>query len=64
MKQLFTLFVALFVFTQTTLAQDYSKRAFLGVHSEEISKTKAQLLNFDNPYGAYITLVIQNTAAE
>ena len=64
MKQLFTLFIALFVFTQTTFAQDHSNRAFLGIHSEEISKTKAKLLNFDNPHGAYITRVIPNTAAE
>ena len=37
---------------------------FLGINFDEISKTKAQLLGFDNLHGAYITSVIENTAAE
>ena len=39
-------------------------RAFLGVHSNEISSDKAEILGFENPYGSYITKVIGNTAAE
>lgn len=39
-------------------------RAFLGVHSNEVSLAKAEILGFDNPYGSYITQVIGNTAAE
>ncbi|NET34643.1 MAG: PDZ domain-containing protein [Cyanothece sp. SIO1E1] len=39
-------------------------RAFLGVHSSEVSLAKAEILGFENPYGSYITQVIGNTAAE
>lgn len=39
-------------------------RAFLGVHSDEISRNKAEILGFDNPYGSYISKVIGNTGAE
>ena len=48
-------------------AQDYShkqNKAFLGVNFDDISNTKAELLGFDNPHGAYITSVVENTAAD
>lgn len=37
--------------------------AFFGIHSNEVSPQKAAKLNFDQPYGAYITRVIDNTTA-
>ncbi len=42
-------------------AQDY---AFLGIYSEGISQEKARALGFDNPYGNYVTRVIEDTPAE
>lgn len=38
--------------------------AFLGVHSNSVSPAKAKKLRFEQPYGAYITNVLGNTAAE
>lgn len=38
--------------------------AFLGIHSNHVSKKKAQVLDFENRYGRYITNVIPKTAAE
>jgi len=37
--------------------------AFLGIESNSISKPKADKLGFTNPYGAYISKVVSNTAA-
>lgn len=39
-------------------------RAYLGIHSEPVSKTKARILGFDNTHGAYVTKIIANSAAE
>ncbi|HMO38684.1 MAG TPA: PDZ domain-containing protein [Saprospiraceae bacterium] len=39
-------------------------RAYLGIHSEPVSKAKARILGFDNAHGAYVTKVISNSAAE
>ena len=68
MKYLITLFLALSISTATQVfAQKHSShenQAFFGVHSDEISRDKADLLGFDNPYGNYVTSVVQNTAAE
>ncbi|MBR9920947.1 MAG: PDZ domain-containing protein [Bacteroidetes bacterium] len=44
--------------------EDGGNRAFLGIMSEKISKEKAEKLGFDNPYGSYVSSVINNTAAE
>lgn len=38
--------------------------AFLGVHSNHVSKKKAKVLGFENRYGNYITNVIPKTSAE
>lgn len=57
-----TLILPTLLFSQRQDCED--TRAFLGVHSNEISRTKAELLGFDNPYGSYITSIIGNTAAE
>ena len=40
------------------------KGAFLGVYLEHVSEKKARALGFDNPYGSYVSGVIENTAAE
>lgn len=59
---LFTLIVPAQIFAQETNCID--SRAFLGVHSDEVSLTKAEILGFENPYGSYVSKVIGNTAAE
>lgn len=41
-----------------------TKSAFLGIHSDQISKEKAKLLGYNNYYGSYVTKVLSNTAAE
>jgi S1-C subfamily serine protease len=41
-----------------------AEHAFLGIQSSSISKEKAELLGFDNPYGSYVTRVLRGTAAE
>jgi membrane-associated protease RseP (regulator of RpoE activity) len=38
--------------------------AFLGIYSDQVSKTKAKKLGFDNPYGSYVSSVIPGTAAD
>ena len=38
--------------------------AFLGIHSNQVSKKKAKVLGFDNHYGRYVTNVIPKTAAD
>ena len=38
--------------------------AFLGIHSNHVSKKKAKILEFENDYGNYVTNIIPNTAAE
>ena len=37
---------------------------YLGIHSDHISKTKAEKLGFKNAYGSYITRVVKNSAAD
>lgn len=39
-------------------------KAFLGVESNRISKSKAQILNYDNRYGILIDRVVENSGAE
>lgn len=41
-----------------------SDYAFLGIYSSPISKEKAKKLNFDNPYGSYVTAVMERSTAE
>lgn len=57
-----TLILPTLLFSQKQDCED--TRAFLGVHSNEISRSKAKLLGFDNPHGSYVTSIIGNTAAE
>jgi PDZ domain-containing secreted protein len=46
-------------------AQDqYTPQGYLGVESNHISRSKAEALGFDNRYGAYVTEVVENTAAQ
>lgn len=59
MKKL--LLLSLLSFPFLLLAQS---SAFLGVHSSHVSKKKAQVLDFENRYGNYITNVIPKTAAD
>lgn len=57
-----TLILPTLLFSQKQDCED--TRAFLGVYSNEISRSKAKLLGFDNPHGSYVTSIIGNTAAE
>ncbi len=37
---------------------------YLGIHSDHISKRKAEKLGFENKYGSYVSRVVKNSAAE
>lgn len=37
---------------------------YLGIHSEHLSKKKAERLGFKNRYGSYVSKVVKNSAAE
>lgn len=37
---------------------------YLGIHSDHISKAKAERLGFKNKYGSYVSKVVKNSAAE
>ncbi len=51
--------------SQTTFAQHHSsKRGYLGIHSNGVSKSKAKKIKVDNPYGSYVTRVLPGSAAE
>ncbi|MEN0006013.1 MAG: PDZ domain-containing protein [Bacteroidota bacterium] len=39
-------------------------RAFLGIYSDKLSRSKAQKLGFENRHGSYVSGIIGNTAAE
>jgi len=41
-----------------------STSGFLGIYSEVLSKDKAEKLNIENPYGSYVTGVLENTGAQ
>ncbi len=38
--------------------------AYLGIHSDHISKEKAEKLGFKNKYGSYVSKVVKNSSAE
>lgn len=70
MKNLYLTFALIFSFSLSSFATvDYSKGtpcdvAFLGIHSDRVSPSKARILGFENPHGVYVTQVLPNTAAE
>lgn len=64
MKKIVTTSILCFLALAISLAQHHSNRAYLGVHSNPVSKKKAKKLNFEKESGAYITNVVNNTAAE
>ncbi len=45
-------------------ASPQNEGAFLGIYSTSLSKSKAEKLGIDNPYGSYVSGVMVNTAAE
>lgn len=57
------LFFALLAFNAVHATSGFD-RAFLGVESNKVSKEKARLLKFENPFGHYVTKVIKNSSAE
>ncbi len=67
MKKLLTSLLILFFYllTNSLLAQnDHSTRGFLGIYSNHLSEEKAEILNFNNQYGSYVTSIIGNTTAQ
>jgi len=64
MKYLTTTFFACLCIYAVQAQHPPSSSAFLGIYSDHISKQKASQLNFDNPYGSYVSSIIKNTAAE
>lgn len=46
-----------------SFAQHHSTKAYFGVSSNSVSQKKASKLNFNKPYGAYLTNIIPNTSA-
>lgn len=60
MKQFLT-FATCFLLALTGVS---AQKAFLGVNSDEVSRSKARAMNFDNPHGVIIDKVVKNTAAD
>jgi len=48
----------------TTPQEQHHESAFLGINIASMSKSKAQKMGFDNPYGTYVSTVIPKTAAD
>ena len=66
MSRLSLFLIAMVLICQTTntkASEGNLDVGYLGVSSEEISKTKASALGFENPYGSYITRIWPNTPA-
>ncbi len=62
---LFVIAMVLIYPTTNTIASGLSLDVgYLGVSTEKVSKQKAKVLGFDNPYGSYITKIWPNTPAE
>ena len=64
MNRIATFTLLFCLFATLGIAQDQSNQAYLGVHFNSVSKKKAKKLNFENPYGAYLTNIVPNTSAE
>jgi len=64
MKYLLTLsFSCLLVLTIQAQCDD-GKTSFLGIYTDDMSREKAEKLQFENPYGSYVSSIVKNTAAE
>lgn len=61
---LLTFISAFPAFSINTSIENNGARAFLGILDMDISRQKADLLNFPNAYGAYIKYVYDGTAAK
>lgn len=48
---------------KVTLFSDHTT-GYLGIHSDHISKNKAEKLGFENKYGSYVSKIVKNSAAE
>ncbi|MFK8008368.1 MAG: PDZ domain-containing protein [Saprospiraceae bacterium] len=64
MKKITSTIVLLCMSLVIIFAQHQNNRAYLGIHTNSISKKKAAKLDFENPNGSYVTSVIKNTAAD
>ena len=64
------LFFTLLLFSFFSLSANTSihkapcDRAFLGVHTTQVSMKKAEILGFQNPHGVYVTSIVNNSAAD
>jgi len=64
MKKIILLLLSLSVYFLLNAQQVHPSKAYLGVHHNNVSNAKAKALGFENTNGAYITKVLENTAAE
>jgi len=64
MKYLLTLSFSCFLVLCSQAQCEDAKTAFLGIYTEDMSKSKAEKLQFENPYGSYVTSIVKNTAAD
>lgn len=62
-KLVISTFMVCFI-TFFAFGQHHSNKAYLGVYSSIISQKKASKLNFEKPYGAYLTSIVPNSPAE
>lgn len=66
MRYLFTICATLLFLLPTATQAHHdcgSAKAFLGINSEGVSRNKAEILNYDNRYGSFITNVYKESAA-
>lgn len=64
MKKLLLLLISISLYLAAIAQNQSAPNAYLGVHFNHISSSKAKALGFDNKNGAYVTNVIENTTAE
>ncbi len=67
MNRLSLFLIAMVLLSQTTITKAAAPRfdaGYLGISSERLSKEKARVLKFENPYGHYVTKIWPNTPAE
>lgn len=64
MKYLLTLSFSCLLVWSIQAQCNSAKTTFLGVYTNNMSKTKAKKLQLENPYGSYVKSIIKNTAAD
>lgn len=65
MKKLLTFLSLIFLFSLAVAQNGFAQRsAFLGVESDEISRSKARKMGLENPYGVLIDKVVDRSSAD